>query len=424
MLRHLSVQVLIALVIGLLVGAGLQAIGDPRAVGVVETIEAFGGLWLNALRMTVVPLVFALIVVGVASVADAASTGRLAAKAIGVFVVLLLLAAVYGVLGTMGLLALWPVDLQSAAALVSGAQAQAAQIPEPPGFAAWIRSIAPSNPLKAAAEDAILPLVVFGVFFGFAATRLSEHLRRTLIDVFNAVSEAMIVIVRWVLIAAPLGVFALSLGVGLRAGAGAAGVLVHYIIVVSAVTAGSTLLAYLPALLAGENLGKFARAVAPVQTIAFSTQSSLACLPAMVERCKDVLGIPERVTGLVLPLAVAVFRFTSPVANLAVCFFVAEVYGLDPTPLQIGGAIVVAFAVSVGSVGLPGQISFIASVAPICLALGVPIELLPILLAVEVIPDIFRTLGNVTADMSVTSLLHRRTREGAATEAIAADATA
>ena len=132
----------------------------------------------------------------------------------------------------------------------------------------------------------------------------------------------------------------------------------------------------------------------------------------MVERAKDDLGIPARVTGLILPLAVAVFRFTSPVANLAVCFFLAAVYGLEPTPLQIGGAILVAIAVSIGSVGLPGQISFIASIAPICLALGVPIELLPILLAVEVIPDIFRTLGNVTADMSVTSLLHRRTQEG------------
>ncbi len=422
MLRHLSVQVLIALVAGLAAGAALQAVGDPGLVRVVDTIEAFGGLWLNALRMTVVPLVFALIVVGVASVADAAATGRLAAKAIGAFVVLLLFAAVYGVLATQGLLSVWPVDAGSAASLVAGAQGQAAQMPDPPGFNEWIKTIAPSNPLKAAVEDAILPLVVFGVFFGFAATQLTADLRRPLIDVFRAVSEAMIVIVRWVLIAAPLGVFALSLGVGLRAGAGAAGVLLHYIAVVSLVTAGSTLLAYLPAILGGERLGLFARALAPVQTIAFSTQSSLACLPAMVERAKDVLGIPERITGLVLPLAVAVFRFTSPVANLAVCFFVAAIYGLEPTPLQIGGAILVAFAVSVGSVGLPGQISFIASVAPICLALGVPIDLLPILLAVEVIPDIFRTLGNVTADMSVTSLLHRRTREGGTSEPATAEA--
>ena len=101
------------------------------------------------------------------------------------------------------------------------------------------------------------------------------------------------------------------------------------------------------------------------------------------------------------------FRFTSPVGNLSVALFIAAVYGLEPSPLQLTAAVFVAFAISVGAVGLPGQVSFILSMAPICLALGVPIELLPLLLAVEVIPDIFRTLGNVTADMAVTATLGR-----------------
>jgi Na+/H+-dicarboxylate symporter len=416
MLRSLSVQVLIALILGLVAGAAAQALGDPHVSGVIETAEAFGGLWLNALRMTVVPLVFALIVVGIASVADAASTGRLTAKAIGAFLVLLTFAAVYGVAATYGLLALWPVDPHSAATLVGGAHASASQIPPAPGFGDWIRSLAPSNPLKAAVDDAILPMVVFGVFFGFAATRLTEELRRLLINFFQAISEAMIVIVRWVLVLAPVGVFTLALGVGLRAGAGAGEVLVHYAIIVAAVTAGSVALAYIPAIAGGERLGHFARAMGPAQAVAFSTQSSLATLPVMVERAKDELKIPSQVTGLILPLAVAIFRFTSPVANLAVAFFVAAVYGLHPSLLQITGAVVVSIAISVGSVGLPGQISFIASIAPICIALGAPIELLPILLAIEVIPDIFRTLGNVTADMAVTSFLRRRTKEGAAAE--------
>src|SRR5690606_6532396 len=109
----------------------------------------------------------------------------------------------------------------------------------------------------------------------------------------------------------------------------------------------------------------------------------------------------------VLPLAVAIFRFTSPVANLAVCFFVAHLYGVDPTLLQMAGATVVAYAVSIASVGLPGQVSFIASIAPICFALGVPVDVLGILIAVEVIPDIFRTLGNTTADLAATSILAR-----------------
>ncbi len=409
MFRSLSVRVLVALALGLGGGAALAAWGDTGLAGAVEPVEAIGGLWLNALRMTVVPLVFSLLVTGIASVTDAAATGRLAARAIGLFSVLLVIAAVYATLATQGLLALWPVSAEGAQALRAGAGASGAVAAESAGFAAWITSLAPSNPIKAAAEDAILPLVVFGVFVGFAATRLPDRLRLPLITLFEAVAETMIIIVRWVLWAAPVGVFALSLGVGLRAGLGAAGVLLQYVVVVSVITAGIALLPY--ALIAlrrgGVSLPAFARAVAPVQVLAFSTQSSLACLPAMIERANDDLRIPPRITGLVLPLAVAVFRLTSPVANLAVAWFVAHVFGIQPGIPQMVAAVFVAFAISVGSVGLPGQISFFVSMAPICLALGVPLDLLPILLAVEVIPDIFRTIGNVTGDLGVTALLQR-----------------
>src|SRR5690606_1722821 len=129
--------------------------------------------------------------------------------------------------------------------------------------------------------------------------------------------------------------------------------------------------------------------------------------PGRREAALRGLQIPPRIADVTLPLAVAVFRFTSPVANLAVCFFVAHLYGLEPSFVQILGAVIVAYAVSIAAVGLPGQISFIASIAPICLALGVPTEVLGILIAVEVIPDIFRTLGNVTGDLAATSILAR-----------------
>jgi Na+/H+-dicarboxylate symporter len=213
----------------------------------------------------------------------------------------------------------------------------------------------------------------------------------------------MIVIVRWVLIVAPIGVFALSLGVGLRSGLGAAGVLLQYIVVTSAVTLGVSLLAFVFAVVWGRaNPARFLAGTAPVLAVAFSTQSSLASLPLMVERARDAMDVPERIANLVLPLAVAVFRMTSTVANLAVVFFVAEVNGIDLSIAQIAAGALVAITISIGTVGLPGQISFIASVAPIAIAMGVPIDVLGILLAVEVIPDIFRTVGNVTGDLAAT----------------------
>ncbi len=408
MFRSLAARVLLALIVGLAAGAACHALGNPDVNGAAAIVEAIGGLWLNLLRMTIVPLVFCLLVTGIVSVADAAATGRLAARAILLFSVGMLIAAIYGTVASQGALALWPVSPDGAAALRSGAGGvDLAQVPAA-GLADWLKTLAPSNPVQAAAEGAMLPLVVFGMFFGLAATRLSPSRKTIVLDLFSAVADTMIVIVRWVLWAAPLGVFALSLGVGLRAGLGAAGAIVQYVIIVSAITASITILPYIAvALKRGVALGAFARAVAPVQVLAFSTQSSLACLPAMVERAQDDLHIPPRVTGLVLPLAVAVFRLTGPVANLSVAYFCAHIFGIHPTLPQMIGAVAVAWTISVGSVGLPGQVSFLASMVPICVTLGVPIDLLPILLAVEVAPDIFRTIGNVTGDLGAVAVLNR-----------------
>ncbi len=404
-MKWISIIVLVALIAGLAAGALVRGYA-PQLTGAAEVIEAFGGLWLNTLRMTVVPLVVSLLITGIGSVADAAKTGGLVGRSVVLFTGLIFFAALYGIAATQGLLALWPVDRAAAEALVGSVGAGAVEIREPPTFVSWLRGLAPANPVAAAAEDNILQLVVFSIFFGFAATQLPPHQRGRVVEFFRAVSEAMVVIVRWILLAGPLGVLGLSIGVGLRAGLGAAGTLAHYVAVVTIATAGATVIAWLIAITWGRQpIGRFTAAAAPVWAIAASTQSSLASLPAMLQAALGGMRIPSNVADVVLPLAVAVFRFTSPVANLAVCFVIAHLYGLEPTLLQIAGAVVVAYAVSIASVGLPGQVSFVASIAPICLALGVPIDLLGILIAVEVIPDIFRTLGNTTADMAATSIL-------------------
>jgi len=417
--RNLSLIVLAALVLGIVAGSLIQRSGDPNLAEAASVVEAFGSLWLNTLRMTVVPLVVSLVITGIASVADTARTGGLVARAVTLFTLLLFAAATYSVAATNGLLSLWPLDPAAAQAFVAGVGDDAVTISQPPTFVSWLAGLAPYNPVRAAAEDAMLPLVVFAIFFGFAAARISPAMRAHIVAFFRAVSETMIVIVHWVLLAGPIGVFALALGVGSRAGFGAAGVLAQYVAVVSIVTAGVTVIAWLLAVTWGRQpVARFTTAAVPVWAIAASTQSSLASLPAMLEAALRGLKLPARIADVTLPLAVAVFRFTSPVANLAVCFFVAHLYGLEPSTLQIASAIVVAFAVSIASVGLPGQISFVASIAPICIALGVPTEVLGILIAVEVIPDIFRTLGNTTGDLAATAILARgEPREDAETVA-------
>jgi len=406
MLKWLSIITLLALAAGVMVGAVAAGTGDQGLIGLATEVEYIGALWLNLLRMTVIPLVFSLLVTGVASVADAASTGRLAARSIWVFAVLLAAATTFACLAFPLVLSFWPVDQQAAANFITGAGGQPVQPASPPTIGQWLAGLAPGNVVAAAAEGAILPLVVFALFFGFAATHLPAAQRQPMVAFFRAIADTMIIIVRWVLYAAPIGVFALALGVGLTAGVGIVGLIAQYIVIVSAVTAAIVPMALLFAFIWGRApVGRFTNAIAPVLAVATSSRSSLASLPLMVERSIDAMGVPDRVVNLVLPMAVAVFRMTSPVANLGVVFFCAAVYGHDLSPgaIVVGG--LVSIAISIGSVGLPGEISFIASVAPISMAMGVPIELLGILVAVEAVPDIFRTVGNVSGDMAATVIV-------------------
>jgi Na+/H+-dicarboxylate symporter len=338
----------------------------------------------------------------VASAADAARAGRFTGRVVLMFAGLTFAGALVAALLTPLLLEAWPVPAEAGAALRRGLSPDAEPI-EMASAGEFLRSFIPANPIQAAAETAVAPLVVFALLFGFAATRIEPDLRDRLVGAFRAIAQAMLVLVKGVLWVGPFGVFALALVVGARVGLGAAGVLVQYVVVVSVVMTIAVLLLYPFAILIGRiGPGRLLRSGLPAQAVALSTQSSLATLPAMLTAVGR-MGVPDRVSGLVLPLAVSVFRYASVAANLAVVIYLARLYGiaLGPVELLLGAA--VASVANLAGVGLPAQVSFFAIIGPVCLALGVPLELLPLLLAVETIPDIFRTVGNVSADMVVTA---------------------
>lgn len=396
-----TVRILLALAAGLTVGAALAE--HPSIDRIIAVADPIGGLWLDALRMTIVPLVFSLLVVGVSAAAGTAAAGGTAARALGLFGVLLLTSALFSALAVSGVLAAWPAPQAAVAGLREAAGHSTQKVPDFPTMGAWLRAFIPTNPIEAAAETNMAPLVVFALLFGLALTRIRAELRSGLTNVFQAVMDTMLVLVQWVLLVAPIGVFALALIVGAKAGFGAAGALGHYILILSGVCISVGLLSYLIALAAGVPLLAFARAAAPAQAVAFSTQSSIASLPAMIAGTRQ-LGASEASIGVVLPLAVSLFRITSPAANLGVAIYCAHVFGVPLNAALLAAGIGVATVISLASVGLPGQITFFTTTGPICLIMGVPLELLPILLAVETIPDIFRTVGNVTADIAVTCL--------------------
>jgi Na+/H+-dicarboxylate symporter len=157
----------------------------------------------------------------------------------------------------------------------------------------------------------------------------------------------------------------------------------------------------------GVKLLDFVRAVAPAQAVAVSTQSSLASLPAMLKG-SERLGIAPEVAGVPLSIAVAIFRVTSPAMNLAVVIYVAHWLGIELSAGAIAAGVAVAWVTTLGSVSLPGQVSFLTSITPIALAMGVPLGPLALLVAVEMIPDLVRTVGNVTMDVAATTAVTRR----------------
>lgn len=404
--------ILAALVLGLALGISL----DSAHHGLSEFADIVGTLWLNGLRMTVVPLVVALLVTGIAQTAAAARAGKLALRAVVTMIVILWGSATMAAFVTPALLAAFPMPIEAGAALKS-ALSMAPATGEVKPFAEFVRAIVPTNPINAAANDAILPLIVFTMAFAFAVIRLPEEKRNLIGGAFEALGDAMLIVINWVLALAPIGVFALAYVVGAKAGTAALGALAHYVAIVTATGTVIWLLSFALAYLGGgQNPLRFFRAAIPAQAVAISTQSSLVSLPAMLRGVAS-LGVPAATADLVMPVAVAIFRATGPAMNLAVAIYVANWMQVELSPWVLAAGVAAAATTTLGAVSLPGTVSFVTSIAPIALAMGVPVEPLALLIAVETFPDIMRTLGNVTMDMAVTATISKRADDAAPKDA-------
>jgi len=397
-------RVFVGLVSGAAAGFALASWAPGHVAAVEAVAKPIGTLWLHALQMTVVPFVVALIVVGVAQAAEVAAGGRIARRALAWIVVLAGSAAAFAAVAAPRIFAACPRASDLVAALRPTAAAPA--VTEVAGLER-ITGLVPVNVVAAAAEGAIAPLVVFALFFAFAVTRLPAARREPVVALAHGIADAMVVIVDWVLLAGPIGVFALILPVAMRAGTAALGALGIYVAVLVAIYLAITAAVYLVACLGGgESLARFAAAILPAQAVAAGTQSSLASMPAML-KATTALGYPPRVGGLVLPLAVSLFRITSPAQYVTVASFIGWAHGTPPDAGALALAALLAVVISLGSVGLPGQASFMGTNLPVVQAAGMPVEPLGLLLAVDVIPDVFATVGNVTADLALACRVAR-----------------
>jgi Na+/H+-dicarboxylate symporter len=399
--------ILLALAGGVLAGLGLRQAG-PQGLHAVALLTPIGTLWLNALRMTLVPLIFCLMTTGVASIANTAGGGRLIGTTVGVFIVLLIIAAATGAVAGLGLGALWP--LHPVGAALTASQAKAAEAPAI-DIVSQVIALIPLNPIAAAAEAAMTPLIVFAAILGAAVTRLPEEQRKLLTGVLQAGGDAMLVIVDWVLRAAPAGIFVLALGAVAKAGIDMAAGLLQYVLMLSIVLALGLLLALLIGMFSGVGPMRFLRAATGPLALAASTQSSMACLPALVKAADEDLDLPPAASATILPLAVTVFRFGNVFGVVSAGLFGAYLFGVHPSAGQTILAVGVAVLTNIGVMGLPGAAVLLAAYGPVFLALGAPLEALTLLIAVFTLPDIVDTSTNVVADLAVGAVIVRLMRK-------------
>jgi Na+/H+-dicarboxylate symporter len=403
----LTIKVLMGLVGGLVAGIAVAASGVPALETAAEWMEPLGRLWVNAIRMTVLPLVGSLLVVGVVGT-DVRAVGRLGGRAVLLFVALIAFAAVLTALVTPPLVARLPADPEAAAALREGlarageaaAQTRVLTVKE------WLVSLVPTNPVGAMAEGAMLPFIIFTLLFALAAARLPRERREVLTEFFRAVSEAMLVLITWILELAPMGVFALALNLGANMGLAAAGAIVYYVVIHSGLCVLLLAGIYPLAVFGGRlSLKEFSGASLPAQAVAFSSRSSLASLPPAVEEARNRLKLPEAVNSFLLPLGFSTFRITAPVPMIVGAYFIAYFYGVTLEPIHLATMVVTSVLASFTVPGVPGG-GVIASM-PVLMAVGLPVEGIGILLAVDTIPDIFRTTANVTGIMGAAVVLAR-----------------
>jgi proton glutamate symport protein len=402
-----TTRVLAALVAGLTIGIAISASGNAALRAIAAAAEPIGILWINAIRMTVIPLVVSLLFVSMTSFSDVRSAGRTGGRALMIFVVFLVGSALFAILIVPALFSWLPTGSTTAAmgqmSTLAAVREQAQQLPT---FAQWLTDLVPTNPIRAAADGAMLPLVIFSVLFGLASTGIAPDLREALVRFFRAVSGSMLTLVGWLIALAPLGVFALILPLVARMGASAVGAFGYYVIAICGLCCVQTLALYPIAALFGRVPAKrFAQAVFPAQAIAFSTSSSLASLPALLEGAEKTLQRPPELTGFVLPLAVSVFKINTPIVLLAGACFVARLYAVPFGPAQVGLVLAASVLLSFSTPGIP--LGSLVVLAPVFANAGLPVEGVGILMAVDLVPDLFKTIANVTGNMAAAAVLSR-----------------
>ena len=399
---NLSVQILVALILS--VCAGL-VIGPEGLPFVNKWIAPIGTIFINFIKMMIVPVVTCSLIVGVTSLGgDSKKLGRISAKTICLYLITTAVAIVLG-FAVAGI-------IQPGVGLdIAGKVAP--KVKEAPTFMQVLVNMVPTNPVDAMAKGQILPVIIFALLVGIGITQLDEKRSRFLMDLYDAGAEVCYKIIAMVMKFAPLGVFALLLPVVCKNGPK---VLLPLLSVILAVAIGCTLqciLVYstLASTMGGVNPVKFFRGMSEAMMLAFTTCSSAAAMPVNMKNCQEKLGLSREVTSFVLPLGCTI-NMDGTALYMGVCsLFVANAFGVNLTTSDMIMIVFTGTLASIGTAGVPG--AGLIMLAMVLQAVQLPMEGLALVAGIDRVLDMFRTCVNITGDGAVCCVVDKSERKNA-----------
>ncbi|SDZ95311.1 dicarboxylate/amino acid:cation symporter [Selenomonas ruminantium] len=396
---NLSIKIFIALVLSVVVGL---IAGEPALSFINWWIAPIGTIFINLIKMMIVPVVFFSLVVGMTSLGDTKKLGRIGAKTVCLYLLTTAVAILIG-FGIAGIVSPGTgLDLTSNAAV---------KVKEAPSLMQVLVAMIPANPIDAMAKAQILPVIVFSLFVGIGIVQVGGERAQLLIKFFDAAAEVTYKIIGIVMQFAPIGVFALLLPVVAKNGPA---VLLPLMSVIGCVAIGCAIHAIvvyssLARVWGGHTPMEFFRGMSEAMMIAFTTCSSAAALPINMKNCQEKLGVSREVSSFVLPLG-ATINMDGTALYMGVCsLFVANVFGVDLTMGQMLMIILTGTLASIGTAGVPG--AGLIMLAMVLQTAGLPLEGLALVAGIDRVLDMFRTCLNITGDGAVTIVMDQEEKK-------------
>lgn len=376
---------------------------------IISVLSPVGEIFMRLIKMVIVPLVFASLLVGVAGLGDVRKLGRLGVRTLGLYLLTTAGAVTIGLLLAHIIQPGNFVAEKERAALVasfeSAADGRVDAAANAPSTIDNILAIIPNNPVESMSSGNMLQVIFFAFIFGIALTILNDKRSQQVINFFDTIQHAMIMIIHMVMAVAPYGVAALIAEVVGQSGISILSALIVYAltVVLGLLCLATFVYGSLVKFLAKLPFLQFLKAARPAQLIAFSTSSSSATLPITMECAEESLGISRSVSSFVIPLGSTVNMDGTALYQGVAAIFIAQVFQVDLTIGAQLGIVLTATAASIGAAGVPG--AGMITLAMVLTAAGIPAVGVALILGVDRILDMFRTMVNITGDLAVTAVM-------------------